>query len=137
MKTLVLSLLFIFLSHAFVSPVFADAGIQGFVPLSPTLPVIGDLSGEISLPDLINALFTIAIVLSAILAVIMVAIGGFQYMTTDSVFSMGNAKERISDALIGLLIVLTAILLLQTINPELVKLKILAPGDYGGNAIPK
>lgn len=107
---------------------FAADFTQDFVPLSPNLPIIG--RKITSLPELFNALLTIGIVLSAVLAVVMVAIGGIQYMTTDSVFQMTGAKERISNAIIGLLIVLMAVLILQTINPELVKLKLFDSSTY-------
>lgn len=107
-----------------VTPFFADAA---FTSLSPNLPLMGQI-GAMSLAEMLKRFFVIAIAFSALLAVIMVAIGGFEYMTTDSVFKMGNAKERITDAIIGLLIVLMAVLLLRTINPCLVTLSILSPG---------
>jgi hypothetical protein len=66
----------------------------------------------------------IAIAVSAILAVIMIAIGGFKYMTTDSFFAISGAKEQIANAIIGLLIVLSAVLIMYTINPKIVQLDI-------------
>jgi len=61
---------------------------------------------------------------AAVLAVIMLAIGGFKYMTSESVFKIGGAKEQITGAIVGLLIVLASITILYTINPRLVEIRI-------------
>lgn len=98
-----------------------------YVPLSPELPLSAGNSGNWlagGFPALLNKLFAISVAVAAILAVIMLAIGGFKYMTSESVFKMGGAKEQITNAIIGLLIVLAAIVILETINPEITNLKI-------------
>lgn len=94
-----------------------------YVPLSSGLPI--QFSND--LPAFINDLVAVSVAIAAVLAVIMVAVGGFQYMTTDSVFAMGDAKSRISGAITGLLIVLAAILILETINPSLVQINLFKP----------
>ena len=101
-------------------PVYA----QEFVPLIADLPLVPD-SGD--LVGLLNGLYQLTIIGAVILAVIMVTIGGFKYMLTDSVSSMGGAKEQITDALIGLGIVPAAVLLLNIINPSVTNIDIL-PG---------
>ena len=103
----------------FAAPVIA---LAQYVPLSPSLPIIGRDFGDIN--SLLNNLLTIAVATAALLAVIMIAIGGFKYMTTDSVFAMSGAKEQIANAVVGLLIVVSAILILWTINPNLVSLNL-------------
>lgn len=103
----------------------AETNIK-YIPLSPNLPL--DIGTSITgLPDFLNKLFTATIVAGAILAVIMVAIGGFEYMTTDSVFSIGNAKDRIQGAIGGLFVILASILFLTTINPNIVNLNLFKP----------
>lgn len=109
----------ILLTTTVVAPVVVSAQ---YVPLSPNLPLIGRDFGDIN--SLLNNLLTIAVAVAALLAVIMIAIGGFKYMTTDSVFQMSGAKEQIANAVIGLLIVISAILILTTINPNLVSLNL-------------
>lgn len=99
------------------SATFAQEG--GFVPLVPDLPLVEKAT---NLPSLLQAFFGISVGVAAVLAVIMITIGGFQYMTTDSVFAMSGARERIANAIIGLLIVLLCVLVLRTINPDLVNL---------------
>jgi len=116
-----------------IATLYADDEYN-LVPLSPNLPLIGQGIGEQGPTELLNALLAISVVVAAMLAVVMVAIGGFKYMTTDSVFAMGNAKEQIANAVIGLLIVLCAILILNTINPNIVNLRLFDPSSYGDSA---
>jgi hypothetical protein len=108
-------------------PVFAQGSGQ-FIPLLPDLPIVNDGS---NLPTFINGIFRLTVGLAAILAVIMIVIGGFRYMMTESPFTMGDAKGQIADALIGLLIVLASILILRTINPELVQLDVFRSAQQG------
>jgi len=60
---------------------------------------------------------------AGVLAVIVVMVGGFQWITAGGNQSkIGEAKERIISAIIGLFLALGSYLLLYTINPELVKI---------------
>lgn len=62
---------------------------------------------------------------AGILAVVMMMWGGFHYITSGgSPQRMAQGKEIISNAVIGLILLLTAYLLLNTINPRLTKLRI-------------
>jgi len=72
-----------------------------------------------NLGDYLNKIFLLAIGLCGAIAVIMLIVAGIQYMGEESIFGKANAKDKISDALIGLLIALSAYALLNTINPEL------------------
>jgi len=69
--------------------------------------------------DYFNTIFLIAIGLCGVLAVIMIVIGGIQYMGDESVFGKTDAKERIKSAILGLIIALGSYALLNTINPDL------------------
>ena len=66
-----------------------------------------------------NLIFKLAIGLCAALAVIMIIIGGVQYMGDESVFGKTEAKDRIIKAILGLLIAVGSWALLNTINPAL------------------
>lgn len=66
-----------------------------------------------------NTIFLIAIGLCGALAVIMIVIGGIQYMGDESIFGKTEAKSRIKMAILGLIIALAAYALLNTINPDL------------------
>ena len=78
------------------------------------------------LADYISGLFRYAIPVAAILAVVMMMVGGLQWLTSagDS-GRVGAAKKRIVGAAIGLALLLGSYLLLYTINPELVTLRAL------------
>jgi hypothetical protein len=67
----------------------------------------------------INALYTISIGIAALLAVIKIIIAGVKWMLTDIVTSKQEAKSDITNATIGLIIVIAAVLILNVINPNL------------------
>tara|TARA_B100001989_G_C24484753_1_gene436334 strand:+ start:42 stop:878 length:837 start_codon:yes stop_codon:yes gene_type:complete len=82
------------------------------------LPGLETGSGDFE--NFINSLYILSITIAALLAVIKIIIGGVKYMMTDIVTTKGEAKKDIQGALIGLLIVLSAVLILTIINPQLV-----------------
>ncbi|MFN3693258.1 MAG: hypothetical protein ACK4SL_04170 [Candidatus Paceibacteria bacterium] len=105
-------------------PVIALAGgSEGYVPLVG----IPGLTGQPRFDDYIDALYALAISVAALIAVIQIVIGGAQYMMDDLITSKSAAKERIKNALIGLLIIIAAALILTTINSDLTRLEISAP----------
>lgn len=73
----------------------------------------------------VKALYLLAISIAAFLAVVKIIFGGVQYMLSDVITSKEQAKKDIRGALLGLLIVLAAVLVLNTINPNLTNLNIL------------
>lgn len=90
---------------------------------SDTYNLLAPIGGMDTAPndmgDYFNKIFLIAIGLCGALAVVMLIIGGIQYMGEDSVFGKTKAKEQITSAVFGLLIALGAYALLNTINPAL------------------
>lgn len=92
------------------------------VKLLSGLPIIGDEAPGIV--NLLNVLFTALLGGAAILAVLFIVIGGFEIMSRDSPFYISEGKDRIKHAVIGLLIILGSYLILNTINPDLVRLDI-------------
>lgn len=72
----------------------------------------------------IQAVYKFGIWAVGIAALLMISIGGFMYITSaGNNTAMGKAKGVIADAVIGLVLALTAYLLLYIINPDLVKIK--------------
>lgn len=70
-------------------------------------------------------LFPFMLSLAGILAVVMIIIGGFQYMTSaGSTDSIGRAKDRITNAILGLLLAAASWVILNTINPDLVRFRL-------------
>lgn len=70
----------------------------------------------------ITGFFKLVIGISAILAILVITYGGFEYMTSVSESATSKAKERIQNAVIGLLLVLSSYLIVNTINPKLTKI---------------
>jgi len=67
----------------------------------------------------LNIIIKLFIGICAVLAVIMIVVGGIEYMTTELISSKEAGKERIRNAILGLLLALGAWTLLYTINPNL------------------
>ena len=74
-----------------------------------------------SLGTYLNAMIKIFIGLCAVLAVVMLVIGGIEYMTSELMSSKEHGRERMRNAVLGLLIALGAYVLLFTINPDLLE----------------
>ena len=82
-------------------------------------PFAGFTEAPKNIGEYLNKVFVIAIGLCAALAVLMMIIAGVKYMGEESLFGKVNAKEQIKNALLGLLIALSAYALLNTIDPRL------------------
>jgi hypothetical protein len=115
---------------AVLVPVFAHA--QNFVPLekvdgTPLAQVYGsDVSSALSLSNLINNFFKIALAVGAVLAVLQIVHAGYLYMVSEaSAGSKSRAKEVFGDAIIGLLLLMSIYLILYQINPCILRLDIL------------
>jgi hypothetical protein len=79
--------------------------------------------------EYVMALYQFGLWTVGIAAVLMISIGGFMYITSAGNASQtGKAKEYIFDAIAGVILALTSYVLLNTINPALVKI---GGGDYG------
>ena len=84
---------------------------------------VGGKGGEIkniNLGDFFQYAFNLLIALSAVAAVFIMVYGGFLYMTTDSWQQSKAGLEKFKNAIYGLLMVLSAFLILKTVNPKLV-----------------
>jgi hypothetical protein len=75
--------------------------------------------------DYVNALYILAITAAALMAFVKIIFGGVKWMLSDVVTDKSSAKKDIQGALLGLLIVLAAVLVLNTINQDLTKLNFL------------
>ncbi len=67
----------------------------------------------------VNAIIKLSIVIAAVLAVVMITLGGFQYMTSESMGLKQEGKDKIKNAFLGLVILASSFLILNTINPAL------------------
>jgi len=97
---------------------------SGFVPLVG-IPYVDTTDPNLSLAGYVNALYKAAISIAAFMAVVKIIFAGVKYMLSDVVTTKESAKKDIRGALIGLLIVIGAVLILNTINPQLKGLRAL------------
>lgn len=94
----------------------------------PCIEGVGQTCNSSGLIEKINTnayvvyVFKFSIAFAAVAAVMVIIISGFQYATSDIISTKGNAKERINNALMGLVTILASYLILQTIDPRLVEL---------------
>jgi len=82
--------------------------------------------GSKNIESYISALYSLSIAVAAVLVVVRLMMAGVQYMLSEIVTDKEKAKKGIREALLGLLIILAAVTILQTINPNLVKLDFLS-----------
>lgn len=94
-----------------------------YVPLAP-LPnkfFPGDAETKYDLPNYLSGMFKILLAVAGLLSVVMIVIGGIEYMSTDAISGKSEGKERITNAVLGLLLALISWLILYTINPKLLE----------------
>ncbi len=70
----------------------------------------------------LNIVIEIFLGICAVLAMIMIIAGGFEYVTSELPSFKKNGKERITNAVFGFIIALAAFVLLNTVNPKLLDL---------------
>ncbi len=93
------------------------------LPLPKGVAIEGE--GGYTTQDFIRILYALSISAAALLAVVKIIFGGVKYMLSDIVTDKAGAKKDIQGALLGLLIVLGAFLILNTINPQLTSLSLI------------
>lgn len=120
MKPYFLSALVLFVLLIPTAFIFAQSS---YVPMV-TLPRL-DANSQ-STEQYVRALFLLSIAAAAILAFIKIIFGGVKWMLSDVITDKQSARNDIKGAVFGLLIVLVAVVVLDTINPELTKLNILS-----------
>ncbi|MBP6929535.1 MAG: hypothetical protein KBB77_01210 [Candidatus Moranbacteria bacterium] len=111
---------FLVLSLSLATPVAQALDYQ----LLEKIPFTNNIKGS-DLPGYVSAIYKAALVIVTLSAVLMVSVGGFMYLTSaGNTASMGTAKGIIYDSLIGLVIALSAWLILYIINPDLVQISL-------------
>jgi hypothetical protein len=123
-KILILSFLVIISVFILADLAFAQRELEVPIPglETTTLP---------ALPDYIVAIYNFALMIIGIICFVTLIYGGFRYLTSaGKPAAMADARDQMSSALLGLIILFSSYLILRTINPELVIL-----GDTGVGGI--
>ncbi len=84
-----------------------------------------DINNVQSVPDILNLFFMAALSIGAILAVLRIVYAGYLYTTSDIWGNKSKAKEVVQQAIIGLVMLLSVWVVLNTINPDLLNLNVL------------
>lgn len=110
---------------------FSIAHAAGFTALAPIPGLTDNISGSVvdsaSLANFLNSLYKYLIGLAAVLAVVEIIWGGIEISTKDSVPIKMKGKERIYNAIGGLILILSPVLVFSIINPSILNLSINLP----------
>lgn len=71
------------------------------------------------IPSMLGSIFTWGVMIAAILAVVYIAIAGFQSMVTTSFTAKINLRARLWEIILGLVLALASVFILEQINPRL------------------
>lgn len=116
MKLLIITILIIVAFGLFTAPVFAYV-------LSESIPGGPDAGTSPTTGVYFESIFNFVLATAAILAVIMIVVGGLQYIgAAGNPNKITDAWDRIYWAIVGLILALASVLILQTINPDLLEL---------------
>lgn len=110
-----------------VLPLSAGAATGEYVPLSPLPDGSGGVMNSPDLTTYLIGMFKLLIGVAGALAVVMIVIGGIQYMSTDAIYGKKDGKEKINRALGGLLLALVSWLILNSINPKILEINAVIP----------
>ncbi len=107
---------------------------EGFTALAP-IPGLTDSAtvntasglAENTLANFFNNLYKYLVGLAAVIAVIEIIFGGIEISTPDSVAKEKLGKERIYNAIFGLVLVLSPVLVFSVINPSILNLSLNLP----------
>lgn len=117
---------YLLLALALLVPSFALAQTGEFVPLTG-LPGLDTLAtaGNGSLPDFFNTLYKLCIGAAATIAVFNIMYAGFKALTLEgSVIEKGKVRSRITNSILGLILVLSPAIVFGVIDPRILNLDI-------------
>ena len=101
---------------------------SNFVPLAGIPGLTQNVSAtSAGLAEFFNNLYKYLIGLAAILAVIEIIWGGLEISTKDSVSKKSDGKQRIYNAILGLVLVLSPVVVFSIINPSILNLSLNLP----------
>lgn len=99
------------------------AAAQGVELLEPSVLGEGGEAG-VDFSTYISGIFSSLITVVAVLAVLMIVIGGMQYVMSFAVGGKEEGRKKIWGAVWGLILALASFLILRTINPALVDINL-------------
>lgn len=121
MKKILILTIFILLLFGFWQNVQAEQElIIDYPPVGGT-----DIDSKTDLPVLIKYIYLFSLGIVGFIALASIIVGAFQYtISAGNATKIEEAKQRITQAILGILILLSTTLILGTINPDLINLKL-------------
>ena len=116
-KKMALTAIIIFLLFTATGNVLVQAQ-QDFIPLEP-IPGVTDQTDP---GKFFSGVFKFGITIASFLAIIMIMIGGLQYMSTDKISGKEEGRDRITQAIMGIILILLSVIILEVINPDILNL---------------
>ena len=105
-----------------------------YVPLVDSLPsAVTDNTNDLA--GFLIGWFTVLVGAVTVLAVIWIVLGGIQYMSTDAYSTKSEGKRKITNELIGLLLAGLSWVILYTINPRILDIRVGSPDESAGNNV--
>ncbi len=105
----------------------ASFTLDGFKPFENVRGLYVQDGQTSTIPQFINTFLGFAIGISGAAVVVIIVVGGFRYVIAAAGNSKKDAKKDIFEAIVGLIILLAAVAILNTINPRLLNLDQLEP----------
>jgi len=102
-----------------ITPFTVVASVESYTTLAPITNYIGEtvpVNGGTGLSDYLNQIYILGISLCTGLAVLMIVIGGIEYMGGGSWSKKEEGKDRIQAALLGLVVALGSYVILNTLD---------------------
>lgn len=121
LKSLPLKLLIIFIT-IIPNLVSAQEKLQLLAPLP------GTKTSEVpDIPIYIRSIYQFGLGIAGVLAMLMIIWGAIEYTVSGAVDKKADAMNRITQAILGLVLLLATVLILNTINPNLTTFKNIIP----------
>ena len=117
------TILFSLVLFVFVVPVLAQGLELNYPNISPKISP--PETTRAFLPNYIRYIFVLSLIIASLAAFFSIVYGGFQHITSaGNPSKLSDARGRIKSGLLGLTILLSSYLILSTINPQLIVLKV-------------
>lgn len=113
-----------------------DTGFTALAPIPKLTAVDSTFINGSTLANFFQNLYKYLIGVAAIIAIIMTIWGGLEMATKDSIPMKMQGKQRIYEALIGLLLVLSPVVVFSIINPDILNLSVNIPALDTKSGIP-
>ena len=111
-----------FLFTLFVHAADTQVANAKYVPLAPIYtPDNVQVGAQGDIGSYFSEMYQLGVGIATALAVLMVIWGGVEYVTTDAIGGKEEGKQKVQNAILGLLLALGSYLILQTINPKLLE----------------